>query len=120
MASLCTPMMGLSAAIYGPAIGGLIGGSHYNILGPAGALVNILSRLVNENGGENGGGQDIIPWVAMVSGIFSLLVWTFKLERYCVLIPNSVLEGFSMGVGITIGCNQLNFAFGLNNLEPQP
>lgn len=56
MASLCTPMMGLSAAIYGPAVGGLIGGSDYNILGPAGALVNILSRLVNENGGENGGG----------------------------------------------------------------
>jgi sulfate permease, SulP family len=118
MASLCTPMMGLSAAIYGPAIGGLIGGSDYNILGPAGALVNILARLVNENGGENGGGQDIIPWVAMFSGIFTLLVFKLKLERYCVLIPNSVLEGFSMGVGITIGCNQLNFAFGLNNEDP--
>lgn len=110
-------MMGLSAAIYGPAVGGLIGGSDFNILGPAGALVNILARLVNENGGvpnengecelggQGGCGQDIIPWVAMVAGILSLLVWKFKLESYCVLIPNSVLEGFSMGVGITIGCN---------------
>lgn len=36
-------MMGLSTAIYGPIAGGLLGGSNYNILGPAGALVNILS-----------------------------------------------------------------------------
>jgi MFS superfamily sulfate permease-like transporter len=42
--------MGLSAAIYGPCISGIIGGSNYNILGPAGALVNIISGLVQENG----------------------------------------------------------------------
>lgn len=50
IASGATPMMGLSAAIYGPAIGGLVGGSNYNILGPAGALVNILHKLSYENG----------------------------------------------------------------------
>lgn len=54
----------------------------------------------------------------MFAGVFSLLIWQFKLERFCVLIPNSVLEGFSMGVGIVIGCNQLNFAFGLTNSDP--
>jgi SulP family sulfate permease len=43
IASGCNPMMGLSSAVYGPAIGGILGGSNYNILGPAGALVNILS-----------------------------------------------------------------------------
>ena len=36
-------MMGLISAIFGPGVGGLIGGSHYNVLGPAGALVNINS-----------------------------------------------------------------------------
>ena len=97
MASLCTPMMGLSSAIYGPAIGGLLGGSNYNILGPAGALVTILSEMVEEYGIE------IIPWLAIFSGVLSLGVWMAKLERYCVLIPNAVLEGFSMGVGVTIG-----------------
>ena len=50
IASGGTPMMGLSSAIYGPAIGGLVGGSNYNILGPAGALVNILNKLSFENG----------------------------------------------------------------------
>ena len=112
MASGCTPMMGLSTAVYGSAIGGLLGGSHYNILGPAGALVNILSSLVGEYGVE------IIPWISIVSGLMSLAVWAVKFEKYCCLIPNSVLEGFSMGVGITIGSGQLNFAFGLDDPNP--
>ena len=43
IASGVTPMMGLISAIFGPGVGGLIGGSHYNVLGPAGALVNINS-----------------------------------------------------------------------------
>ena len=42
MAAGATPMMGLITAIWGPMIQGVIGGSHYNILGPAGALVAIL------------------------------------------------------------------------------
>jgi SulP family sulfate permease len=112
IASGATPMMGLSAAIYGPAVGGLVGGSDYNILGPAGALVNILSRLAIENG------REIIPWVAFFAGILCLIVWALKLEKYCTLIPNSVLEGFSFGVAITIGLGQLNFALGLVNPTP--
>lgn len=45
MAQGGTAMMGLETAVYGPAIGGILGGSNYNILGPAGALVNIVSTL---------------------------------------------------------------------------
>jgi sulfate permease, SulP family len=112
IASGCTPMMGLSAAIYGPAVGGIVGGSNYNILGPAGALVNILNKLAIENG------REIIPWVAFCAGVLSLMVWALKLEKYCVLIPNSVLEGFSFGVAITIGLGQLNFAMGIINAAP--
>lgn len=107
IASGCTPMMGLATAIFGPGIGGLVGGSNYNILGPAGALVNINAALVFDNGPQ------IIPAVAIVTGLLTLLVWVLKLERYCCLIPNSVLEGFSAGVATTIGCGQLNFALGL-------
>jgi SulP family sulfate permease len=110
MASGGTAMMGLSTAIYGPAIGGVLGGSHYNILGPAGALVNILSTLVNHNGPE------IIPLVAFWGGILSFCVYLSKLENYCCWIPISVLEGFSLGVACAIGFGQWKFAFGLQGL----
>lgn len=86
------------AGIYGPMMGGLFGGSNYNILGPAGALVNNLSKLSGEYG------PDIIPMVALGSGMMSFCVYLLKLEKYCTLIPVSVLEGFSLGVAITIGC----------------
>lgn len=78
-------------------MGGLFGGSAYNILGPAGALVNNLNELQSSHG------VDIIPMVAVGAGIFSFIVFMLKLEKYCTLIPVSVLEGFSLGVAITIG-----------------
>lgn len=102
--------MGLDTAIYGPAVGGLLGGSNYNILGPAGALVNIVSTLALVNG------PAIIPLVALFGGVFSFLVYVLRLEQYCTMIPISVLEGFSLGVATTIGLGQFNFAFGLYNL----
>ena len=91
------PMAGIAAGIYGPIMGGLLGGSNYNILGPAGALVNNLNKLSTVNGPE------IIPMVAAMSGVFMIIAWMLHLEKYCTLIPVAVLEGFSFGVAITIG-----------------
>lgn len=107
-------MAGISAGIYGPLMGGIFGGSNYNILGPAGALVNNLNKLSTVNGPE------IIPYVAALSGIFSLIVWVFHLEKYCCLIPISVMEGFSFGVAISIGFGQFNSALGLKGLTKHP
>ena len=114
IASGSTPMMGISTAIYGPGVSGLIGGSDFNILGPAGALVNVLNQLSSENGVQ------IIPLVAIGSGIITLCAYKLKLEHYCMLVPFSVLEGFSFGIGITIGAGQLNNAFGLVGLKKHP
>lgn len=97
IASGAKPMQGLTTAIYGPAVGGLLGGSHYNILGPAGALVNILNAYSTQYGPE------IVPYLATLGGLLSLLVYALKLERYAMLIPISVLEGFSLSVAVAIG-----------------
>ena len=99
--------MGLRAAIFGPALGGLLGGSNYNILGPAGALVNILKLYSGTYGAA------IVPWLAFVSGLMGLAVWGCKLEKYCTIIPNSVLEGFSFSVALVIGLGQTRNAFGI-------
>jgi SulP family sulfate permease len=88
--------MGLISAIYGPLVGGLFGGSDFNVIGPAASLTSINAKLVIENGIE------IIPYVAMLSGAFILWIYIFKLEQYVLLIPFSVLEGFSFGIATTI------------------
>ena len=105
------PMQGLSTAVYGPMIGGLFGGSNYNILGPAGALVNILNNYSTQYGPE------IIPILAFFAGCMIMTVFLFRLEKYCMLIPVSVLEGFSVSVAISIAFSQFNFAFGLTGLK---
>ena len=54
-------------------MGGLFGGSNYNILGPAGALVNVLNKFSTEHGPE------IIPYLAFFGGVFAFLVWVLNL-----------------------------------------
>ena len=109
MAQGATAMMGLTTAVWGPGIQGIIGGSHYNILGPAGALVNIVSTLASE-----AKTNAIIPWVALLAGVMSFIIYAVKFENYCTMLPTSVLEGFSLGVATTIGLGQLRFAFGIS------
>ena len=104
------PMMGLSTAVYAPALQGIIGGSNYNILGPAGALVNILNKFSGEFGPE------IVPYLAIFGGLITYLVYLLKLEKYCMLIPLSVLEGFTLSISISIAFVQFNSAFGLEGL----
>ena len=42
-----------------------------------------------------------------------MVIYAFHLEKFCILIPLSVLEGFSFGVALTIGGVEINSAFGL-------
>ena len=110
------PMMGLMAAIYGPFIQGILGGSSYNILGPAAALANILNASAVTYGWE------IIPYLAIGGGLISLLTVKIsdhksfdELER-----QGAVLEGFTIAVAIVIGFAQLNFILGLVGLKKHP
>lgn len=111
MAAGATPMMGLIAGIYGPGVNGIMGGSDYNILGPAGALVNVLKTYSARYG------EFIIPWLAIGSGLISFTVYATGMERYATVLPISVLEGFSFAVGLTIGLSQLNYALGLDPVK---
>merc|ERR1719265_1489198 len=82
IASGATPVMGLCAAMYGPLIQGVLGGSEYNILGPAGALVNILQNLAVSYG------THIIPYVAIVAGVITFLCSITGVAQYCMKIKD--------------------------------
>ena len=76
--------------------------------------MNILLKFSSEYGPE------IIPRLAIVCGLLILALYLLKLEKYCTMVPLSVLEGFSFGVALTIGCGQLNNALGLKGLTRHP
>jgi len=110
VASGATPAMGIITAVWAGLLASFFGGSNYNIVGPAGALTGLLAAFSLTHG------MALIPLLAIVSGVFILLSYAFRLERYLVLVPATVMHGFSLGVALIIGLGQLNFAFGLKGL----
>ena len=102
IAAGASPMTGIITAVWAGLIGGIIGGSKYNIIGPAGALTGILisySLLY---------GPAILPILAIISGILILVIRFLKWDKYLVFVPSSVVHGFTLGVALTIAGSQLN------------
>ncbi len=102
--------MGVITAVWAGLLAAVFGGSQYNIVGPTGALSGLLATYALLYGVQ------VLPWLALLSGVVILAVYVLRLDRYIVLIPSSVIHGFTLGVAFIIGLNQLNFAFGLTDL----
>lgn len=110
VASHASPVMGIVTAVYAGIVAALFGGSHFNIVGPTGALSGILATFAITHG------ADMLPILALLSGLLILLAYFLKLERYLVFVPGGAIHGFTLGVAFIIGLNQLNFALGLMGL----
>ena len=110
IAANATPMMGIITAVWAGIIASMFGGSNYNIVGPTGALSGILASYALIHG------VDTLPILAIAAGAIILLVYVFKLSKYIVYVPASVVHGFTLGVAFLIAFNQFNFATGLQKL----
>lgn len=110
VASGASPLVGIITAIWAGLIAAILGGSHFNIVGPTGALSGIIATYVLLHGVES------LPMMAILTGVIILIAYAFKLERYLILIPSSVIHGFTLGVAFIIGLGQFNSAFGLQGL----
>lgn len=114
VASGTSPTVGIITAVWAGLFASIFGGSNFNIVGPTGALSGILAAYAIMHG------ADMLPMLALVTGVFVLISYFFKLERYLVLIPGSTVHGFTLGVAFIIGLNQFNFATGITGLTPHP
>ncbi|MDQ5931747.1 MAG: sulfate permease, SulP family [Patescibacteria group bacterium] len=109
VASGASPVDGIITAIWAGLFASIFGGSNFNIVGLTGALSGILATYAI----IHGPGQ--LSIIAVIAGIFILLAYFLKLERYLVFVPASAIHGFTLGVAIIIALNQLNFATGIVN-----
>ncbi len=110
VASGATPMIGIITAIWAGLVAAIFGGSNFNIVGPTGALSGIIATYVFQNGLVS------LPMLAVIAGVIIIVAYLLKLEKYLILIPSSVIHGFTLGVAFVIGLGQLNSALGLKNL----
>lgn len=110
VASGATPTIGIITAMWSGLIASLFGGSNFNIVGPTGALSGLIATYAMAHGLTS------LPVLTIVTGLFILVAYVLKLERYLIFIPSSVIHGFTLGVAGIIAFNQLNAALGLTNL----
>jgi SulP family sulfate permease len=114
IASGVTPDRGLYTAVVGGFIVSLLGGSRFQIGGPAGAFI-VLVALTAERHGIDG----VILATAM-AGVFLIAAGLLRLGTYIKFIPYPVTVGFTAGIAVIIFVSQLKDLFGITLSGKEP
>ena len=116
IASGVTPDRGLYTAIIGGFIISALGGSRFQIGGPAGAFIVLVSATVMQHG------IDGLILATFLSGIILLAIGLLRLGTFIKYIPYPVTVGFTAGIAVIILASQLKELLGLTlaGAEPGP
>ncbi|MBD0271666.1 MAG: SulP family inorganic anion transporter [Acetobacteraceae bacterium] len=115
IASGLTPDRGLYAAIVGGFLVSLLGGSRFQIGGPAGAFIVLVAAAVERYG------VDGVVLATALSGLILLAVGFLRLGTFIKYIPYPVTVGFTAGIAVIIFASQLKELLGLTlPKEPGP
>jgi sulfate permease, SulP family len=107
IASGLSPDRGLYTAIVGGFIISLLGGSRFQIGGPAGAFIVLISAVVARHG------YDGLVLATFMAGIMMMILGWLRLGGLVRHIPPAVLVGFTAGIAIIIFASQIKELFGL-------
>jgi SulP family sulfate permease len=116
IASGVTPERGLYTAIVGGFLVSALGGSRYQIGGPAGAFILLVSATVARFGLQG------LLLTVLMSGVLLTLLGLSRLGSLIRHIPHAVTVGFTAGIAIVILSSQLRDLLGLTltGAEPGP
>lgn len=109
-----TPAMGLYTAIVGGFVISALGGSRYQIGGPAGAFIVLVAGTIAQHGI---GGMIV---ATMMAGVIMGAIGLLRLGSYIKFIPYPVTVGFSAGIAVIIFSSQIKDLLGLTLSEPEP
>ena len=107
------PQNGLITAIVAGFLISFFGGSDFLIDGPTGAFIVIISGIMAQFGGVNGGGFEALLIATVLAGIFLILMGVFKMGAIFKFIPYPIVVGFTSGIALTIFSTQMDNFFGL-------
>lgn len=113
IASGATPVQGLYTAIVGGFLISLLGGSRFQIGGPAGAFIVLVAATVAQHG------MDGLILATFLSGLMLAAVGFLRLGTFIKFIPFPVTVGFTAGIAVIIFASQIKELFGLT-LEHEP
>ncbi len=113
IASGATPAQGLYTAIVGGFLVSLLGGSRFQIGGPAGAFIVLVAATVAEHG------MDGLILATFLSGLMLAAVGFLRLGTFIKFIPFPVTVGFTAGIAVIIFASQVRELLGLS-LDHEP
>lgn len=108
IASGATPAQGLYTAVVAGFFIAFLGGSRYQIGGPTGAFVVVISNVMTQYG-YNG-----LAMTMIVAGVALIIAGYFKLGTYIKYIPYPVVLGFTAGIGLLLISTQIKDLLGLH------
>jgi sulfate permease, SulP family len=114
IASGVTPDRGLYSAVIGGFIVSLLGGSRFQIGGPAGAFI-VLVALTAERHGIDG-----VILATLMAGVLLIAAGLLQIGTYIKFIPYPVTVGFTAGIAVIIFVSQLRDLFGITLTAKEP
>ena len=107
IASGVGPERGLYTAIIGGFLVSALGGSRFQIGGPAGAFIVLIAAIVERQG------YDGLVLATLLAGLILIAVGLLRLGTYVKYIPYPVTVGFTAGIAVIIFASQMKELFGL-------
>ncbi len=114
IASGASPAQGLYTAVIGGFLVSALGGSRFQIGGPAGAFIVLVATTVQLHGMQG------LFLATIMSGVFLMLAGYLQLGSYIKFIPYPVTIGFTAGIAVIIFASQVKELLGLTLSEPEP
>lgn len=114
IASGVGPEHGLYTTIIGGFLVSALGGSRFQVGGPAGAFIVLVSACVMAVG------LDGLILATFMSGGFLTLLGLLRTGTYVRFIPYPVTVGFTAGIAVIIFASQVKDLFGLSLPAPEP
>jgi sulfate permease, SulP family len=108
IASGTTPDRGLITAVVGGFLVSALGGSRFQIGGPAGAFIVLVAATVSRHG------IDGLVLATLLAGLFLIGAGLLRLGTYVKFIPYPVTVGFTAGIAVIIFASQIRDLFGLS------
>lgn len=114
IASGVGPERGLYTTIIGGFLVSALGGSRFQIGGPAGAFIVLVSACVMAIGVQG------LILATFLSGLLLIAAGALRLGTYIRFIPYPVTVGFTAGIAVIIFASQIRDLFGLTLSGPEP
>ncbi len=108
IASGADPKAGLVTAVIAGFLISLLGGSKVQIGGPTGAFIVVVYGVIEQHG------FDGLLLATLMAGLILIICGLLRAGRFIALVPEPVIEGFTVGIAIIIAVSQLKDLLGLS------